>query len=67
MTKETAMSRVLEAAEDLTQAEAEVLGLRARLADTCKDAYKAGWNDRQIAEEIGYSRARVQQFRRGSK
>ena len=63
--KMNALNRVKIAYEGLEDANEVAVSLRGRLAEKCREARKAGANDREIAEAIGnnLSRARIQQLR----
>lgn len=63
--KDNALNRVKIAYEGLEDANNAAARLRERLAGMCREARKAGANDREIAESIGnsLSRARIQQLR----
>lgn len=64
MTKEAACQALDAAMAELTIVQQQLAIVQTKLAATCKDVYGA-LNDREMAEQTGYSRARIQQFRCG--
>lgn len=69
-TREEALERVRIAYGRLREAQDVVTIEQAFFAEVCKDAYRQGVNDREMSELTkesgdGYSRARIQQFRKG--
>lgn len=60
-----ALAEVMETHDHLSQAQQDVDNLREDFAISCRRAHEAGIPDRVIADETGYSRARIQQFRCG--
>jgi hypothetical protein len=63
--KESAQARVADAHERLAAAQEAAKSAQDTFALACQDAYELGLNDREMAELTGYSRARIQQFRKG--
>lgn len=64
--KASALANVMWANDELIEAQKAVRRASSTFAAYCRDAYRVV-NDREMAEVTTFSRARIQQFRKGSR